>query len=703
VAKNPEATFDEEAPVSDRLDSWKEIAGYLKRDVSTVQRWEKREGLPVHRHVHARLGSLYAFKSELDAWWRNGSDRIERSEAIGSGTSETAPTLEFEVEATAPEYPGADSTQPQSGPKDPAKRPRAGERQAVAATGVLIIALATTWVIGYRMGARGANGSRVEPPPSFLTLTSRRGYVSQARFAPDGKTVIYSAAWDGQPLDVYLTRVDSIESRSLGLPNTAVLAISPKGELAISVGCRYDHAGLGCLGTLARVPLAGGAPRSVVEHVRQADWSPDGIELAAVIEDPIQRTFRLEYPLGRVLYTSPPDGWIGYPRVSPSGELIAFFDHPRGYGIDGTVAIIDATGHKTTLSSGYAMSHGIAWSPKGDEVWFSAAGPGGFALRAVSLSGEHRFLWRNPGPFDLDDVSREGKALVTLIDVRVGAVGVPAEARGERDLSWLGWTDASDLSTDGKLLLFYEHGYRSVREGPADLYLWRMDGRLPVRLGEGAALGLSPDAQWAISLKGTPAPTLILVPTGPGRARPLPRGAISWYDLASWLPDARRIVFSAREPSQRPRCYVQDVNGGLPRPITPEGIQTADIRRLLPTPDGHFVAAEDLHHRLALYPVDGGSPRSLPGVEPDDDPIQWSADQQLLYVRAAGKFPARIYRIDLATGHRVLWKELMPADPAAVIDVSDKVGRVLMTPDGGKYVYSYIRWLGEVELMEGLK
>jgi Tol biopolymer transport system component len=437
--------------------------------------------------------------------------------------------------------------------------------------------------------------------------------------------------------------------------------------------------------------------------VRQADWSPDATELVAVIEDPARRTFRLEYPVGHVLYTTPPNGWIGYPRVSPSGTLVAFFDHPRGYCDHGAVAVIDRDGHKKTLSEGYAMSHGIAWSPTGDEIWFSAAGDGGFALRAVTLSGKQRSLWRNPGPFDLDDVSRDGRVLVTLIDVRVGAFGRPGGAAAERDLSWLGWTDAADLSPDGRTVLFYEHGYRSVREGPADMYIWRMNGTLPVRLGEGAAMGLSPDGHWAVSLRGTPAPTLVLVPTGPGSSHQLPRGPIESYARLSWLPDGRRIVFSAQEPGREPRCYVQDITGGQPKPITPEGVQTADIRRLLPTPDGRFVAAEDSNHQLALYPVDGGPPKTIPGIEPDDDPTQWSADGRLLYVREAGKFPARIYRIDLVTGRRELWRTLMPADPAAVIDVSDKAGRVLLTPDGGAYVYSYIRWLGELELLDGLR
>ncbi len=305
-----------------------------------------------------------------------------------------------------------------------------------------------------------------------------------------------------------------------------------------------------------------------------------------------------------MLYTSPPNGWIGYPRVSPAGDLIAFFDHPEGYGSNGTVAVIDPAGHKRTLSSGYAMSHGIAWSPAGDEVWFSAAGRGeGFALRAVTLSGEHRLVWRNPGPFDLDDISTDGRALVTLIDVRVGAVGRPPDADVERDLSWLGWTDVSDLSPDGATLLFHEHGYRSVREGEGDLYLWRMDGSQPIRLGKGEALGLSPDGKWAVSLQMTPAATLVLVPTGPGHSRALPRGGIEWYDRLSWLPDGRRIVFSAGEPAREGRCYVQDIDGGLPRPITPEGVQTSNIRRLLPTPDGQFIAAEGPDHRLALYPV----------------------------------------------------------------------------------------------------
>jgi eukaryotic-like serine/threonine-protein kinase len=284
--------------------------------------------------------------------------------------------------------------------------------------------------------------------------------------------------------------------------------------------------------------------------------------------------------------------------------------------------------------------------------------------------------------------------------VRVGAAGLPAGAAADRDLSFLGWTDVTDLSSDGRLLLFIEHGYRSgVREGPEDMYLWRMDAPLPVRLGKGMPMALSPDGKWAMSVQDD---GLVLVPTGPGASRPLPHGALAFYGRLSWLPDGRRVVFSANGWDHEPRCYVQDVEGGPPKAITPEGVQTATIRTLLPTPDGRFVAAEDAAHRLALYPIDGGEAKPLPGILPGDDPIQWSADGRWLYVRGPGKFPARVYRVDHSTGRREFWKDLMPPDPTAVVDVSDMVGRVLLTPDGRSYVYSYIRWQGEIQLLGGL-
>ncbi|HEX2455119.1 MAG TPA: hypothetical protein VHI99_15565 [Vicinamibacterales bacterium] len=453
----------------------------------------------------------------------------------------------------------------------------------------------------------------------------------------------------------------------------------------------------------------------IADDVRQADWSPDGGELLAIFEDRQRQTFRLEYPIGHVLYSSAPGGSIRHARISPKGDRIAFFDDRDGSLKGITVSVMDLAGRKTTLVSGCAKSHGLAWSPRGDEIWFSGVCRGsGFALFAVTLSGRTRVLWRNAGPFDLDDLSGDGRALLTLIDVRVGAAGIPPGAAAERDLSYFGWSQVGGISADGTALLFSEHGYRGAPGSPDTLYLRKTDGSPAVRLGEGLmARALSPNAEWAIGERlpsaatippGSPLPgTLILVPTGVGQSRPVARGPIVWYGQVSWLPDGRHIAFMGAEESQDQRCYVQDIDGGLPRPITPQGTTPFFSGRLVVTADGRFIVARGPDKQAALYPIDGGMPEPIRGITPMDDPIEWNADGKSLYVRARQRVPAKIYRIELATGHRELWKELMPADPAGVIDVGAQVGKVVLTPDAKAYAYSYVRWLCELELVNGLK
>jgi eukaryotic-like serine/threonine-protein kinase len=131
---------------------------------------------------------------------------------------------------------------------------------------------------------------RPAPPaaaPTFTRLTFRRGTVLSARFAPDGQTVVYSAAWEGLPPEIFTVRLDGPESRSLGLPSADVLSVSPTGELAILVNRRVQW-GFEGYGTLARVPLGGGSPRDVAENVGDADWAPDG-SLAVARDTGLQR------------------------------------------------------------------------------------------------------------------------------------------------------------------------------------------------------------------------------------------------------------------------------------------------------------------------------------------------------------------------------------------------------------------------------
>src|SRR6266542_5271542 len=238
-------------------------------------------------------------------------------------------------------------------------RPSRALLSAAVSAGVLFAVLA--FFAGQRLQARR---DREEPPPLTRTLTFRRGFLTGARFAPDGQTIVYSAAWDGKPSEIFTTRVGSPESRPLGIFPAGILAISSAGEMAISLGCenRWEP----CFGTLARVPLAGGTPREVLENVASADWSPDGKELAAI--HAVGGRDRLEYPIGKVLYTT--EGFLSSVRVSPGGDLIGFFDHPTRDSTRGVVCLVDKQGHKKVLTPELSGAQLLLWSPAGDEIFF---------------------------------------------------------------------------------------------------------------------------------------------------------------------------------------------------------------------------------------------------------------------------------------------------------------------------------------------
>ncbi|HKF41964.1 MAG TPA: protein kinase, partial [Thermoanaerobaculia bacterium] len=233
--------------------------------------------------------------------------------------------------------------------------------------GILAAALA---VLLASVGAwLAASKSRPQEPPRFERLTFRRGYVRGARYTPDGRSVVYAAAWDGGPLKLFLKAPESSDALPIDLPSANVLAVSAAGELAIALDCRFSHNGV-CRGTLARVPLTGGTPREIAEGVEHADFAKDG-ELAIVRDLPEAGKSRLEFPSGKVLYET--DGHVSFPRVSPDGKRIAFFDHQLRGDDAGFVAVVDLAGKKQVLTTRFTTGRGLAWSPSGEEIWFTAA------------------------------------------------------------------------------------------------------------------------------------------------------------------------------------------------------------------------------------------------------------------------------------------------------------------------------------------
>ncbi len=554
---------------------------------------------------------------------------------------------------------------------------------------ISIALIAAVLLLGTFFAGRWLQRTQPLSSPTFRRLTYRLGVISGARFTPDGQGVLYSAAWDGKPMEVFSTRVGGPESRPLGLSSAGILAVSSANELAISQGCELNWAE--CRGTLARMPLAGGAPRELLEDVYYADWSPDGKSLA--VARAVDGRFRLEYPIGKVLYEAA--GWITYPRVSPKGDRIAFLDHPTLGEDDGSVALVDLNGHKTILSSGWKNLKGLAWSPSGDEVWFSADRvTRSQSVYAVTLSGKERLVLQAPGWMRLQEISRDGRVLMLQASPRSRIVCQTPGSASVHDLSWFDWSTAADLSADGKKLLFYEWGEGVA--GHPTVYLRDTAGGDAIRLGEGRALALSPDGKWALALQAGPPPRLALLPTGPGEEQPMPSAGLTEFYSAAWFPDGKRVLFVAAGSDGKPRSYIEDVNGGEARAITDETVQA-----VLVSPDGKLLAGIGPEGDFELRPVDGGQPRAIRGALPGDDPIQWSADGRFLYIRGTDNSSVEFFRLNLASGRREPWKKIELADPVGMIGIQPAAVRI--TPDGRSYVYSYWRTLTELYLVDNLK
>ena len=534
------------------------------------------------------------------------------------------------------------------------------------------------------------------PEPTFQRLSFGRGTILSARFAPDGQSVVYGAAWDGKPYQLFYTRIGSFESRALGV-DADILAISPAGEMAVLMNPSFRSASR--QGTLALMSLTGSAPRKLLDNVQDADWSPDGSKL--VVTHYVGDHCRLEFPPGKVLYETTGRVWLSHPRVSPHGDQIAFLEHPLGGGDDdaGFVEVIDLAGNRKTLSREFGSISGVAWNPAGDAIWFSGSEVGS-ALRAlfkVTTAGRQLLVRQESSNVVLHDVFRDGHLLLTRDSYRGEVLGRIYPENTERDLGWHDNSSASDLSPDGTAVALSVQG-ESSGSGYA-VYLRKTDGSPAIRLGDGLPIQFSPDGKWVLTaypfgIRPTSAPQLLLLPTGAGQPVTLTHDSLS-HGFATLLLDGKRLLFEGSEPGHSSRNWVQDVNGGKPLPITPEGTVGERV-----SPDGKLVAAVDLQRRFWLYPTGGGQPRALSGIDPGEEAIGWSTDGKDLFVANDGVIPATVHRIEVSTGRRQLLYNLAPSDAAGLWR---NIGPILLTPDGKSYVYSDYKILSDLYVASGLK
>lgn len=521
---------------------------------------------------------------------------------------------------------------------------------------------------------------------AFHRLTFRRGEIRSARFGPDGDTIVYSAAWDGNPNEIFLANRHSPEARPLGLNDADILAISKSTELAVLL--RRDH--LNGLGTLARVPIGGGMPREVAEQVLTADWLPDGSNLAVIRFG--NGKYRVESPIGTVKYETP--HYIHDLRIAPDGR-IAFIE-PHGEQNDLVVSDANQRNPQPVARGWDHGANGLAWAPDGKELWISgtdsAAPP---AVYGVDIeTGDIRPISRLTGSMRLYDITPAGHVLLSNGLWRAALEYQAPGQTAERDVSWLDWSMLADLSRDGSTILFNE-----TREGggkSSSMYLRRADTPSPVRISDGFGDALSPDGKFVL---GHNRAKLVVVPTGSGEAREL-KIAGAFDPGAAWLPDARRVVVSGALEKKGYQLILVDTLDETAQPLSPENIWGEAYRPFAVSPDGHYVAGMTTLQTIALYSVDGAAPPvAVPSVQPGEIPIQWSADAASLFVCRPSALPAQVFRINLATGARELWKQFTPVDPSGVY----KIAPICVTPDGTAYAYDALRMLSDLYVADGVK
>jgi Tol biopolymer transport system component len=560
-----------------------------------------------------------------------------------------------------------------------------GKLMAVVAGGLALalLMLGVGWWLG--------RGSGQGPLAEYQQITFRTGSIGNARFTPDG-SVVYSASWDGGENQLYMSRTDDPGSRELGIKDAELLSISKGGELAIRVNSER-LGGYARSGTLARVPLSGGTPREVLDHVQDADFSADGNSLAIIRYLPENNHWRLEYPIGKVLVDT--INWLSHPKISPDGKWIAFADHENPGGDDeGSLAVIGVDGkeNERKLSSGWTSLQGILWSPAGDEIWFTCTNMGEASNpRAVTLAGKLRTITNVPGGVWLED-SRSGKVLTVTNHERLGIRGMAPGGKEERELGWFGWSELRDLSPDGRKILFEEEGDGG---GPNyTVFLRDTDGSPPARIGEGLAMAISQDAKWAVAkaAKGGP---LNLIPTGAGESRQLTHDAVT-YEAARFLPDGKHLIAWGIETGHGGRDYLIDVSTGDSKPVTPEGISGIVV-----SPDGRSVAVRGPDGKRGIWGLEGGGFHPIPGLESNYTVIGWTPDSQSVYVAPAQQNAKsrKVSRVKIQTGKMEPWKTFGEEKGAGVSGIAPP----LLSSDGNAYAYIYVQILSEAYVVTGLK
>jgi len=481
-----------------------------------------------------------------------------------------------------------------------------------------------------------------------------------------------------------------LTERPLGITGR-LESISKDGNLAVLV----DHHVIVALmeaGTLATAPLSGGAPRQLLQDVTGADWSPDGRELAVTHFDPARRRWSLEYPIGTTLYDT--SNWLERPRVSRDGTRIVVLEHERPGDNRGFAAIVTVSGDHRVVTPEYTEIVRCAWSPAGDEVWFSADSTGSRPeMLAVNESGAIRHVLNIPGAVVLEDVKEDGRLLLQTQSLKGRMLARKAGEASDVELTWMDDQYLGDITQDGNTVLFTEQGQGG---GPSySTFIRSTDGAHPaLRVGEGNGIRISPDRKYVLIVPAIPRKTLSIAPLGAGATTEIT------FDLetaqvagARWFSDGNRLILTGNEAGRPRRAFEYTILSKTLRPITPEGLAGS-----LMSPDERLLIVNDLENRRFLWRTDGTVSPLTPAIGAADFVLGWATDNRSVFIVGpdTGARRREIFRVDTVSGRKVSIAVYGPLDVVGVGSLFPPV----ISADGRTYVYRYFQTFSDLFVSE---
>ena len=670
-----------EKPTEERLDSWKEIATYLGRDVTTVQRWEKRERMPVHRHLHDKRGSVYASRPELDAWARSRNIREEEEEEDGVGAGSPA----------VPEIPAV-----------PAIVAPKSRRMRVFLPVAAVLALAIgAWQWVERTEYFWRNPIQ---DARFQTVTDFSGAEQSAAVSRDGHFIAFLSDRDGQ-MDVWVTQVGSGQFHNLTRgsapeitnPSLRALGFSPDGSLVTYWERRKDDSNNSRIGVWA-VPTLGGEPRPYLDGAAEFDWSPDGSQLAYHTPGPGDPLFVSDgnlRPGGHPIFTAPPGLHAHFPLWSADAKFIYFVQGTLPDKLDIWRIRPDGGNPERITKQNTSVLYPVLLNRR--TLMYLATDADGSGPWLYSLDVERRVPHRLGPSLDRYTslaASADGRRLVatlaspkrTLWRLHIADPGTPMAAATPVPLT-TGGGFTPRLGIDYLLYVSATGSGESI---------WKLKGGASTELWSGQAAQIvggptiSPDGRYfAFTAKNQNQTLLYMIQADGTNARVI-TNSLSLQGDPAWAPDGQSIISAVIE-SGMPHLFRIPINGGAPSSFVHEFSRDPAW-----TPDGRFlvysgpdigttfsvkaVTADDVAHPLPAIILTRGARHLafLPG------------GHALVVLRGEIEHK-NLWYIDLDTG-----AESQLTDVPADFDIQD----FDISPDGHEVVLERAQQSSDVVLMD---